>query len=383
MKWKPIWIAFAAVLLLLAFANGSGLGDLRLSKEELEQRLLDELSSDYVREDFFIENASYTSGIYLDHTVGDFLAVSKGKYRPKMLAIKHEIMDIIKSPEFYEKWKIKRFENGYNVGKNLKEMALNAVQWELQSKYTYGIENQEYNNLELEYQQCQTTLIELQQNLSSPAVLSNAFELAKLQKELYLLRSQQDVLLLASQKALLGEDSTKEAYRMKLYYENLVETFTSIQANIEEKDREINSAKEYGQEIKDLEAEKQALLSQLIPYQKVIEMPKKNMLAIEAACLKVKVEAYLVYGFGGRSEAELLAQMDKSTPEGMLKKIIHRFLEQTADVDFKAKLNNLQYFENPELEYKSRTWKFCYRRGEAFTKAARSVAEKWVKELGG
>ncbi len=73
----------------------------------------------------------------------------------------------------------------------------------------------------------------------------------------------------------------------------------------------------------------------------------------------------------------------------LIAKQLHRFLSETADVDYGAKLvpcthdawRNLQCFANPNYENKSAEWKLCYRTGRQSVDAARAFATAWLGEI--
>jgi hypothetical protein len=73
-------------------------------------------------------------------------------------------------------------------------------------------------------------------------------------------------------------------------------------------------------------------------------------------------------------------------PNDLVKLRLRQFLQQTADIDFKAALrldNGNQRFVKPEYEAKPGIWKACFRAGPTSTEALRSFASAWLKELGG
>jgi hypothetical protein len=72
-------------------------------------------------------------------------------------------------------------------------------------------------------------------------------------------------------------------------------------------------------------------------------------------------------------------------PTGMVKKRLEKFLEETKDVDFSAKLVEGEYgkrvFAKREYEMKSANWKVCYRAGKESVDAARTFVRKWLDSL--
>jgi hypothetical protein len=82
---------------------------------------------------------------------------------------------------------------------------------------------------------------------------------------------------------------------------------------------------------------------------------------------------------------EALAEYNKRKDyKTNLKNTLQLFLQETADVDFKASLRSrgtIKYFENNAYERKSKIWKACYRAGAEATNAARNFAQQWIKEL--
>jgi hypothetical protein len=68
-----------------------------------------------------------------------------------------------------------------------------------------------------------------------------------------------------------------------------------------------------------------------------------------------------------------------------VKQRLIRFLNETKDIDFSAKLiakNNKMVFEKPEHERKSYNWKMAFRAGKEVVDPARVFVNKWVVEIG-
>lgn len=84
---------------------------------------------------------------------------------------------------------------------------------------------------------------------------------------------------------------------------------------------------------------------------------------------------------------EDLARWNKDYPadtKQLVKIRLQQFLDETADVDFKASLDekgNKKVFSNPAYESKSVIWKKAYRAGPEATQAARSFAQNWMSQL--
>ncbi|MBA4851729.1 hypothetical protein [Emticicia sp. BO119] len=86
------------------------------------------------------------------------------------------------------------------------------------------------------------------------------------------------------------------------------------------------------------------------------------------------------------SNEELLAQAAaKKDYKANIKLQLQQFLDESADVDFGAKVlkqsNGFENFENEAYREKSRIWKQCYRIGKPATMAFREIAQEWIKEL--
>lgn len=67
-----------------------------------------------------------------------------------------------------------------------------------------------------------------------------------------------------------------------------------------------------------------------------------------------------------------------------LKLKLRQFLENTADIDFSAKLiqrNGKFEFENREYESRDHNWKKCFRAGKETIEAARAFAIQWLAEI--
>ena len=73
-------------------------------------------------------------------------------------------------------------------------------------------------------------------------------------------------------------------------------------------------------------------------------------------------------------------------PKPFVAQRLREFLAMSATVDFTAKLvttNGKMRFENPEYERKDSQWKYMYRAGKPAVDAARTLAQDWLKSLGG
>lgn len=67
-----------------------------------------------------------------------------------------------------------------------------------------------------------------------------------------------------------------------------------------------------------------------------------------------------------------------------IKAQLQQFLDESADVDFEAKIeqkNGLNEFVNEDYRRKSYVWKQCFRMGKPATTELRKIAEDWLKEL--
>ena len=73
-----------------------------------------------------------------------------------------------------------------------------------------------------------------------------------------------------------------------------------------------------------------------------------------------------------------------ASPNGLIARRLREFLNETADLDFAARLvrqGDKMKFADPKYEQKSSQWKLCFRAGKDATGAARALAEQWLKEL--
>lgn len=86
-----------------------------------------------------------------------------------------------------------------------------------------------------------------------------------------------------------------------------------------------------------------------------------------------------------RSVAEKNKEIDsKKDYKANIKTQLHQFLDESADVDFSAKvsmINGVREFENEEYKRKPAIWKQCYRMGKPATTEFRKIAEEWINEL--
>ena len=71
-------------------------------------------------------------------------------------------------------------------------------------------------------------------------------------------------------------------------------------------------------------------------------------------------------------------------PQVLIKARLQEILIITADVDYKAELQQVgkwMKFVNPDYEKKPKEWKLAFRAGKPATDAVRALAEKWLKEF--
>lgn len=69
----------------------------------------------------------------------------------------------------------------------------------------------------------------------------------------------------------------------------------------------------------------------------------------------------------------------------MIKRWLTRFLEESRDVDYSARViddaHGRKVLVNPAHESKSPHWKMCYRAGRDGVEASRIAARQWLAEL--
>ena len=73
------------------------------------------------------------------------------------------------------------------------------------------------------------------------------------------------------------------------------------------------------------------------------------------------------------------------SPAPMIRTFLEKFLEETKDIDYSAKLidgpNGKKLFASTEFEIKSSDWKRAYRAGKETVEAGRREAQLWLSEL--
>lgn len=74
-----------------------------------------------------------------------------------------------------------------------------------------------------------------------------------------------------------------------------------------------------------------------------------------------------------------------SSPTSMVKGWLTKFMDESRDIDFNAKLIDGEYgkkvFAKTEYERKSSNWKMCFRAGRETVEAGRAFAREWLEEL--
>ncbi len=71
-------------------------------------------------------------------------------------------------------------------------------------------------------------------------------------------------------------------------------------------------------------------------------------------------------------------------PMLFIKNKLHKFLDETAAVDYEAKLVKIEgtnYFEKRDYNYKPNSWKYAYQAGPELTGTVRAFVKTWVSEL--
>jgi hypothetical protein len=73
-----------------------------------------------------------------------------------------------------------------------------------------------------------------------------------------------------------------------------------------------------------------------------------------------------------------------ANPDVLVATLLKRFIDVTADVDYKARIkyshNNI-LFTNPYYEQKNYLWKFCFHAGKETTDTLRKLAPEWLYEI--
>ncbi len=105
-----------------------------------------------------------------------------------------------------------------------------------------------------------------------------------------------------------------------------------------------------------------------------------------------KMDALLKQGAqnAAAEHKQRLAEWEKqypADPKSLIAARLREFLALSASVDFTAKLakgaDGRMRFENADYERKDSEWKYLYRAGKPAVDAARSLAQEWLKAVGG
>ncbi|MVM29863.1 hypothetical protein GO755_07455 [Spirosoma sp. HMF4905] len=124
--------------------------------------------------------------------------------------------------------------------------------------------------------------------------------------------------------------------------------------------------------------------------QSAIQQQEKMIAEMEAGTSPMLMKRESVDQLNKYAEAEYQEKLKKweaeypADPATVIHKQLTAFLEQSAGVDFAAKLtdrNGKKYFTNPAYEQKSDNWKRCFRAGLEATSTAQQLAKTWLFEL--
>ncbi|MVM39892.1 hypothetical protein GO730_23575 [Spirosoma sp. HMF3257] len=124
--------------------------------------------------------------------------------------------------------------------------------------------------------------------------------------------------------------------------------------------------------------------------QSAIQQQEKVISEMEASTSPMLMKRETVDQLNKYAEAEYQEKLKKweaeypADPATMIHKQLTAFIDQSAGVDFAAKLtdrNGKKYFVNPAYEQKSDTWKRCFRAGSEATASAQQLAKTWLFEL--
>jgi hypothetical protein len=162
---------------------------------------------------------------------------------------------------------------------------------------------------------------------------------------------------------------------------------TSAQRRKEDKESMQKSIKEAEANMRTMPAEYRSTLQQTIDMMKLQmkEIDKPDNPAYSAQVDEVYQQSYQQQM---QEYKEKLAQWEQdypADPKPMIKKWLTKFLDESRDVDFTAKLvpgeGGTMVFANAEYENKSGNWKMCYRAGRDVVQAGRAAAQQWLNEL--
>lgn len=121
---------------------------------------------------------------------------------------------------------------------------------------------------------------------------------------------------------------------------------------------------------------------------KIKPLLKSNPAEFNKQYAKIMAEQSVQTEIDGNKEnnEQMMAEAaEKKDYKANIKSQLQQFLDESADVDFGAKVvkqaNGREDFESDSYREKSRIWKQCYRIGKPATTAFREVAQEWIKEL--
>lgn len=377
MKKKPFLILLPLLVMALfySFATSNLYPVLNLTREELTQRLAEELVSETPRTYFFVENAYYTYGIYLNTSLDDFNNIATGKYNSLMKEAKSEIMDILKSPEFIREWRRKLYENGYYYGNNRIQMAQNRALMYLEEQYTEIPETGLEDYITSQITETQNYLSQIITKRSSP--FTPNYEIAELNNNAFICNHKLLLLKYLYERRTQGDDSMKAACKTLMHFNSVALDMSTLNNQI----LETIAGGQNRIQPSSMDPQKSRLILQLNKLENIMSRLNTSIHTFDNAFWEYKTQFVLNNELSQYQDTEIVQMAEKSSPYLRLAKILESFMESTKDIDFTAKLNEDKIFVVNEYEFKDHTWKFFYRRGEKFTASARKVAKMWLKQL--
>lgn len=327
---------------------------------------------------------------WLDYSMLEtFKAMDPGSYKTKLLQLKSEVMNAMQTPGFLQKWARYCDSTGYFKINTIEEMAAKNIELhggtDLVLGNTIGREDitSELSNA---ISSCNDEIENIDQQLSDKTNPPGKMAMLKEDKQ------HQQYMLALLNKVKAKESSDDNTYKTAYF---LYKRADEIQGEINRANEEIKNINEQLAEIakmpsdmqassnkKQFIADKQVYESKKAPYQQIIDQRKTSDAAFTQAYLDFKKKGLLKNEMEELKNFDLQAYSNNRNPAFRLKLLLQQFLKTTQDIDFNAQLTpDKKEFVSETYKQKSDTWKFYFRRGAAFTNAAREAAQQWLGEL--
>lgn len=373
-------LAGIAMLLLCSFAGYDILTEAKLTKEQLSDRLVKELSDESAGSFLQVHINQFTT-FGLNVTLADFKSIATATYQPKLMEMKAQITVAMQSPYFQKQWDAYLVSQGIPKINTKHDLAAAQVRREQPSVASVttpvsGITEELENTIRSKNDELTDLNNQLKEKGNPPGRIKTNND--DKQKAI--------VKLAAAKEAYAKKDGDEAAYKNAyLIWKHTEE----ILEEIENVDNELNSiaidistwsAGVGADHKKEVLASKQDYTAKRAVFQQILDKKKVSNTAFNDAYMDWRWTALINEKMERITDADVKRVKDMANPNLHLKAVLQQFLIRSNGIDFNAAVLK-NHFVNKDYEGKTNEWKFYFRRGAAFTNAARSITAQWIAEL--